>query len=240
MFKNSSAAVTFDEFTDGGLTKISKPQKSKLPVLPQLAEGFQVENSKNDDLYANRMFVLKMYDSLGKKPSTQELERVASMRSKVDIMQHMVEVAGQKEEFSTRIATEEEEADVVFSPRIVDIDDVYTPIKDKSPGETPITEPQQEPQPEPQRYINTNAPETAPPVASNANSSFESSSSFELIKNPNQKSQVSNPVVSQIQNPAKQYVRDMYMLLGRLDHAIDYGALPHIPARAAALDILLN
>jgi hypothetical protein len=94
-------------------------------------EGFRSEES-DDDTYELRLFALKMYDTVGKKPDNNKLQKVASLGSKVAIMQHIVTETEreEKEDFVEAINSvnsvveEEDEEDQVFG---VVLDNPTTP-----------------------------------------------------------------------------------------------------------------
>ncbi len=96
-----------------------------------------------DKQYENRLFVLKMLDSLGRKPSPDELDRLSSMDSRVKIMQHLVreaEVAETgKEPFSERRrrrrAARETAREVDQAPEGKPVDEVFGgPVDDVPPS----------------------------------------------------------------------------------------------------------
>lgn len=222
MFKKSSVAESFDEFIDRK-NDVNVKAPTRKNVLKQEVEGFQSSVSHNnpDNEYSNRLMVLKMFDSLGQKPTKEELDRISSMPSKADIMQHMVNVAshssiksipiksknGEKENFyeAVKIPDEADKPRVI----IVDADDVYSPVN----LETPI-----------KKFMDINQP-----LAANEHEVLYEVSDSSQVKSPLEVvtpiatgplTTTTQPETKKSEN-AKKYVKEVYDLLGKIDQEID-------------------
>ena len=52
-------------------------------------EKFEAENSE-ETTYENRMFVMKLFDAIGEKPSPEEIDKYARNESKKEILKHII------------------------------------------------------------------------------------------------------------------------------------------------------
>jgi hypothetical protein len=181
---------------------------------PTKVETFKTEKD-SDEMYANRLFVLKMYETLGKKPNPSELDRIAALGGRVEIMQHLVQ-----EEEARGKNIEKFEENVVVKPHMDDDDEIFGPVDDE----------------EVYRVIKKADPvvESAPvqkyePV----NNKFTYSMSDDQLPSiePVIEGRGENPVPTQGvvvkathrrdgEHMGKRYIRDMFMLLGRLDASL--------------------
>ena len=104
MLRNSSVGDVIDGFVDENAPMLASSTDMLLPPPPTRKthprRGGHVEHFRdaNHSKYDYRRFVLKQFDSIGKKPTTDELERIASIGDKVKIMEHMLDVAGKADE----------------------------------------------------------------------------------------------------------------------------------------------
>ena len=187
-------------------------------------EEFESE-AHGDEAYERRMFVLKMYDSLNKKPTPEELDRVASLGDKVKIMEYIVSseknhknsvdvvqtnfLGVQRQELfsedNTRVTRKTrddlfDEEDDVFGA--IDVDDVYSEFL------TPPSAPASSNTSEPAAFV-----ALAPAAA-------EQTTTHHGNDEPSSPVPIPAPPPSSQRESAKKYVRDMYVLLGKLDDAI--------------------
>ena len=102
MMRNSSAGPVVDSFVQHNL-----PPAATMALLHSVSnvkkvEHFQVEGvveervsdeSSPTSRYDLRRFVLKQYESIGRKPSTDEIDRIAAIGDRIKIMEHMIDVA---------------------------------------------------------------------------------------------------------------------------------------------------
>ena len=199
MLRNSSVGDVIDGFVDENAPMLASSTDMLLPPPPTRKthprRGGHVEHFRdaNHSKYDYRRFVLKQFDSIGKKPTTDELERIASIGDKVKIMEHMLDVAGKAGEEADSFddgafhPAAEEEDDYFVQPssvvpiepfvehdRIipVDADDLYSEIDDTKKKEKrrhrqeEISEKQDEPRPfAPDELLHESpvAAETRPP-----------------------------------------------------------------------------
>ena len=176
-------------------------------------EDFDTE-ANSDKNYENRMFVLKTYESLGRKvPSSEELDRAAAMGDKVTILKYIIssgsvmtnepsKIPGfQKNEKESERFTGLAEEDEVFGPVSIDADDVFSPF--------PIRHP---------------APAPPPPPSIIAAQTHVPAAPIQVLSPTHTPIPTHSPSVnttSVMDGRGKTYIREMYMMLGKLDGVMD-------------------
>lgn len=181
-----SFAIMYTMYSRSSAPRLFSPQG------PQVKETFKTEEAA-DEMYQNRLFVLKMYETLGKKPSSEELDRVASIGTKVEIMQYLVAEAERAESKKIEHFAENkiEDSDEIFGP--IDDEAIILPVKPRQETPKETTPPPPPPQPSPE------------PAIVQQQQQLVSTTPATHRKGIND------------EHPAKKYVRDMFMLLGRID-----------------------
>lgn len=172
-------------------------------------DGKSLENLSFDKVYQDRLFVIKMYDTLNMKPSAAELERLAASGDRVAIMRHMIKL--QKES----IAPTEQ------------MDERYDDDKEQEAIEREAKEQQAKKQ-EQEEYSNDKVTNE---VTNEVRKDYRG---FSLISDNEEPSELEEDMFhskrqslteqhhnhateSAKEHPAKKHVRDMYMMLGRID-----------------------
>lgn len=206
-FTSFAVCITITVISVSLIYFFSKKTQDKA-IYEKFTEEVKQKPAATDDEqnYKDRLFVIKMFDTIDMKPTAEQLDHLASLKDRIAVMQYIIDLDMKNKSTSQQTAKEKPEAEKMEK----DVKDIEPkPKETKNDATKEDTRTQEQAPSTNDSSINEDEGYTSSVVADKDDRFMEEEDiayrGYSVVK------------PSKTDHPARQYIRDMYMMLGRID-----------------------